>query len=363
MAKALNTKMTRILRKPGEGLLTVTTGSGAAQTILGPLVGQLSTAEWSRQAAGRMLRKGPQIVALPSDAGGGICRGAAHGPLHLRAELYAKSPLWAAHDLGDLPCVPQLLDDSMLTLAQRRSSGRALWGAKWKPTTPVAPLNLLQSLLEQGFAENPKGFRPLILGGDHSISGAVTEALFAAGLFKKIAVLHFDAHTDLLEERYGVARCFATWAAHAAKRLKPTERKNFVQVGVRTSGRTKSFWEKKFGIRQLWISELKRQDPERFAASLVDAWKKRGCERLYISFDVDALDPKFVPSTGTPEPGGLDPNWCVRVIRFCARELPLLCADVVELAPVLGSPADGRKSARAAARIASALLEGLKRGL
>ena len=352
-----------ILKMPGEGLLTVTTGSGQARRVLGPWIAEHSESQWRRLAARRRAAPGPQILALPSDAGGGICRGAAHGPLQLRAHLYARHPSFAAADLGDIPCIPQLLDDGMLAPKQLRASGRALWGAAWKTSTPVSPLNLLKSFLVQGFGSNPAGFRPLVLGGDHSTSWAVSEALFDVGLFDTLAVLHFDAHTDLLEQRYGVAHCFATWAAHAARRLRPQARANFVQVGVRVSGRSRSHWEKTYGLRQIWADEARARDPVEFARELVSAWKKRGCRRLYISFDVDALDPSFVPSTGTPEAKGLNPAWCRQVIRACARELPLVAADIVELAPVLGSASQSRRSCETAARVAATLFEGLRRGL
>ncbi|MEO5668633.1 MAG: arginase family protein [Bdellovibrionota bacterium] len=360
---ASSSDLTTILRQPGEGLLTVTTGSGSAARLLAPFIGRTSVSAWPALARKRMKVSGPHIVALPSDAGGGICRGAAHGPLHLRASLYARHPEFVAHDLGDIPCIPQLLDDSMLGAAQLRASGKALWGIRWTPSLPVAPLSLLKEFLIQGFAANPKTFRPFILGGDHSTSFAVTEALFEARLFPKLAILHFDAHTDLLESRYGVERCFATWAAHAVKRMRPCDRKNFVQVGVRVSGKSRDFWQKKFGLRQVWAKELVLQSAENFALALVESWKRAGCERLYISFDVDALDPKFVPSTGTAEPGGLDPKWCRRVIEICTRALPLVAADIVELAPVLGSKAEARRSTQHSARIAATLLKGIAHGL
>jgi agmatinase len=281
----------------------------------------------------------------------------------LRAALYARHPEFAAQDLGDLPCIPQLLEDSMLSLTQLQASGRSLWGAAWKKSIPVSPLNLLKSLLEQGYRDNPLCFRPLIVGGDHSTSWAVSQALKKSGLFEGLAILHFDAHTDLMEERYGVAHCFATWAAHAALQMKPAARKNFVQVGLRVSGRTKSHWEKKYGLRQIWAKELGGHEPTDFARELVRQWRRRGCHRLYISFDVDALDPRFVPSTGTPEAGGLDPAWCREVIRVCSAEMTLVAADLVELAPVLGSIAQGRRSSFVAASIGHELLRGLSRGL
>jgi agmatinase len=349
-----------LLKKPGQGLLTVTTGSGQAERVLGPLLGLMSEREWQSQSLRRLKASGPHIVALPSDTGGGICRGAAHGPLALRAALYSKHPHWAACELGDLPCIPQILEDSMLNLKQKNACGVAIWGSRYQLSKPVAPLNLLKDFLIEAFAANPETFRPLILGGDHSISWSVFESLFESQKTPRLAVLHFDAHTDLLETRYGVDHCFATWAAHATKRLLLHKRKNFIQVGLRVSSKTQSFWEKKFGLKQYWASQVRKADPIEFANRLISSWKRNGCDSLYISFDVDALDPQFVPSTGTPEPGGLDVSWCQNVIARVSSALPLVAADIVELAPVLGSARDTHKSANNAARIARSLLEGLR---
>ena len=352
-----------LLRAPGQGLLTVTTGTGEAQKILNPLFGRKNLENWLPVSRDRRLERGPHILGFPSDAGGGICRGAAHGPLHLRAALYSREPHWAAHDLGDLPCIPQLLEESMLNFNQRKKSGKVLWGARFRPSSPVSPLNLLKEALIQGFRENPDDFSPLVVGGDHSTSWAVTEALFASRKMKNLGILHFDAHTDLMEHRYGVEHCFATWAAHCMKRFAGKQKKNFVQVGLRISGKTKAHWERKFGLQQFWMKELQKQDPKIFAEQLIRGWKNRGVKHLYISFDVDALDPTLVPSTGTPEPKGLSVAWSKKVIEVVSKSFPVIAADIVELAPVLGGKSESRKSSKNSALIAESLLKALKRGL
>lgn len=358
---ALRAKVNSLLKKPGEGLLTVTTGSGKAEKILGPLFGSISKSDWLAQSRRRIKGTAPQIIALPSDTGGGICRGAAHGPLALREALYSRHPHWAACDLGDLPCIPQILDDSMITKVQIDACGKSLWGTSYRAGAPVSPLNLLKEFLIECFESEGAQFRPFVIGGDHSISGSVFEALYATRKTSKLAVLHFDAHTDLLESRYGVDYCFATWAAHAVQRLIPSRRSCFVQVGLRVSGQTQSFWERKFGLKQYWARQIQKSDPKFFAQKLLSHWKKMGCNSIYISFDVDALDPKWVPSTGTPEAGGLSVTWCRKVIEEVTRELPLVAADLVELAPVLGSQIEGRRSSQNAARIAESLLKALRR--
>lgn len=356
-----------LLRAPGQGLLTVTTGSGEAEKVIKPLLGKEAWGDWPETVKVHLKAPGPFVLGFPSDAGGGICRGAAHGPLRLRAELYKNYPRWAAHELGDLPCIPQLLEDSMLSRSQKEKSGKALWGRRWKTADPVAPLSLLKKALQEALEARREELRPLIVGGDHSTSWAVSEALHKSKMMTGLGVLHFDAHTDLMEDRYGVSPCFATWSAACSHRLRENEvglklkgadkNMRFVQVGLRVSGRPQSYWEKKYKLRQYWTKELSKFSAEDFVAQISAAWKRIGIRSFYTSFDVDALDPKFVPSTGTPEGDGLDPTWCVQVIRGLAREFPLIASDIVELAPVLHSASASAKSTRHSARIARTLLE------
>lgn len=356
-----------MLRAPGQGLLTVTTGSGEAEKVIRPLLGNEAWNDWPEAVKLHLKAPGPFVLGFPSDAGGGICRGAAHGPLRLRAELYRYYPQWAAHELGDIPCIPQLLEDSMLSRTQREKSGKALWGRKWKAAMPVAPLSLLKSSLEEAFSSKGEEFRPLVVGGDHSTSWAVSEALYKSKMMSGLGVLHFDAHTDLMEDRYGVSPCFATWAAACSHRLREKKEglllkgahKNmrFVQVGLRVSGKPQAYWEKKYQLRQYWSKELSQVSAAEFVDQISKAWDSIGISKFYTSFDVDALDPKYVPSTGTPEANGLETAWCVQVIKGLARKFPLVASDVVELAPVLHSNSAAAKSTRHSARIARTLLE------
>ncbi len=346
-----------LLRAPGLGLLTVTTGGAAQREFLARYSPGLDASEWpldvkARLRAAKALPPPFFFLGVPSDSGGGVCRGAAHGPAALRARLFELGRLEASRDLGDIACIPQLSHDSILNARQLRASGRALWGTEYRAGWPVSALNLTEETLLRAWKLAPK-FRPLVVGGDHSVSGAVFAALARAGKLKDLAVLHIDAHTDLMESRFGIEHCFATWTAHAVRRLKDPAR--WVQIGVRTSGRTKTEWESRFGLRQLWADELLRQDPVRFADGLVEDWKRRGARRLYVSFDVDGLDPADVSATGTPEPRGLRVEWLRKVLARCTKALPLVGADVMEFAPVLGSKEDAERSLDAIVRCLEAL--------
>lgn len=334
----------QVIKAPGHGLLSFTTGSGAARDMLSPHFGNdaYELGAWSNLLKERLqnILKSidtsiPVIIGIPSDCGGGICRGAAHGPLHLRHTLYQQHPSLAQQDLGDIPCIPHLLDDQMLNQKQLELSGKALWGDAYQSGAPVAPLNLLEAVLVALWQINSE-LRPLVLGGDHSVSGPVFNAMQQANKLKNLAVLHFDAHTDLLEDRYGVENCFATWTAHAVRKLE--EPQTWVQLGIRASGKDQAHWEKEFGLKQYWAKACRELNPEALAEELVQNWKALGCTHLYITNDIDGTDASFAPSTGTPEYEGLDAEWVRVVIKKVTEQLPLVGSDLTEVAPVLGAP-------------------------
>lgn len=343
--KSKNSSVFPLIKAPGLGLLAVTTGAGTAKSLMSPFFGEQAyqSGEWGVDLQERVEQMSQDedcdygLIGIPSDCGGGICRGAAHGPLHLRKTLYQEYEECSQWDLGDIPCIPHLLDDGMLNADQLKASGKSLWGEDYQTGQPVSPLNLLEEFLVELWTVAPN-FRPLVLGGDHSVSGPVFNAMQRVGKLENLAVLHFDAHTDLLEERYGVANCFATWTAHALRKL--DDPSVWVQLGIRASGKTKKFWEDKFGLKQHWAEACMSQDPEFLAYELVRDWKDQGCTQLYITNDIDGTDASFAPSTGTPEYQGLDAEWVRTVIRKVTTQLPLVGADLTEVAPVLGTPED-----------------------
>ncbi len=216
MPPAISSSRT-ILRPPGFGLLTVHTGASAAETFFAKYFRAGQHKKWGQVLESSWRgRRGPEpwILGIPSDSGGGICRGAAHGPLALRREMYARDRSWAQRDFGDVPCIPQLLEDEMLSSAQLARSGQALWGKGYRKGLPVSPMDIAESFLVEAAKA---GFRVLTLGGDHSVSWPAFKALHRARKTRRLAVLHLDAHTDLLESRYGIEHCFGTWTA----RLRP----------------------------------------------------------------------------------------------------------------------------------------------
>jgi agmatinase len=147
----------------------------------------------------------------------------------------------------------------MLSDAQLDRSRRALYPDVTdaeRARLPVSPLSICERALDLVFALNPNA-RVFVIGGDHSVAWPVSAAL-ARHAADDLAIVQFDAHTDLLEERLGVRYCFATWSRHASRLLAAPDR--MVQLGVRASRHDRAHWERDAGIVQVWAEEC-RADP------------------------------------------------------------------------------------------------------
>lgn len=179
-----------------------------------------------------------------------------------------------------------------------------------------------------------RGIVPAVIGGDHSITLPSATAVADAVGRGKLGVVHFDAHADTAAESFGNPLSHGT----PMRRLIESGAvpgPNFVQVGLRGYWPPPEVfdWMRAQGMRwhlmeEIWrlgIAEVMR----RAIAEALD-----GPEMIYISVDIDVLDPAFAPGTGTPEPGGLNPADLLRAIRQVALDTRVVAMDVVEVAPV-----------------------------
>lgn len=173
---------------------------------------------------------------------------------------------------------------------------------------------------------------PFVLGGDHSITYPAA-ATVADHHDRRIGVVHFDAHADAAEESWGVSLSHGTpvrrliTGGHVAGH-------NFVQVGLRGYWPPPAVleWMAGQGMRTHFMAEIEARG---FEAVLREAIEQAldGPEAVYLSVDIDVLDPAFAPGTGTPEPGGLTSRELLRAVREIALGVPLVGLDVVEVSP------------------------------
>ncbi|MCA2981501.1 MAG: arginase family protein, partial [Myxococcaceae bacterium] len=161
-------------------------------------------------------------------------------------------------------------------------------------------------------------------------------------------IVQSDAHTDLLEERLGVKYCFATWSWHANEVLGREGR--LTQVGIRATQRTQAHWESTLGVRQFWARDV-RADPGGALDQVLAHVRASGVTKVLFSNDIDGTDAAWADATGTPEPGGLEPDWVCALIRRLGAEVGLLGGDVMEVAPSLTrTPQSAERTVGLAAR-------------
>jgi arginase len=159
-----------------------------------------------------------------------------------------------------------------------------------------------------------KGAVPILLGGDHSISYPSVKGF--SWKYKNLDVLHFDAHPDLYEELYGDRY---SHACPFARIMEEGFAENLVQVGIRAATGQHREMAKKYRIRMIEMKDIKEEIVLDFS------------NPLYISFDIDALDPAFAPGVSHHEPGGLSTRQVINMIHSLNAQVVGL--DVVEVNP------------------------------
>jgi agmatinase len=200
------------------------------------------------------------------------------------------------------------------------------------------------------------GAIPIVLGGDHSITWPSATAVAELRHPGSIGIVHFDAHADTANDDWGVL------AGHGTPMRRLIESgavlgKNFVQVGLRGYWPPiETFeWMQAHGLRYHFMTEIE----ERGADAVIDtaiAEALDGPDAIYLSVDIDVIDPGLAPGTGTPEPGGMLTRELLRAVRRIVGAVELAGVDIVEVSP----PYDhAETTAMAANRVALEVISAL----
>lgn len=248
------------------------------------------------------------IVGVPFDTGGTYRVGARFGPAGIRHESMLLRPYHPQLDVevtqlslvdyGDLPVTPGYLNESHAQIEQGANA-------------------IIQA-----------GVTPLFLGGDHSISLPLLRAV--AQRHGPVGLVHIDAHSDLWEGYFGGKDTHGTPFRRALEEglLEPGRS---IQIGLRGSlyGAEDYALPQRLGFDMIPAFELHRIGIPKVAQRVR---ARVGSGPLYLSFDIDALDPTFAPGTGTPEVGGLSSVQALELLRALAG-LPFVAYDLVEVMP------------------------------
>lgn len=158
-----------------------------------------------------------------------------------------------------------------------------------------------------------KGGYPFIIGGDHSISYPIIKALHDT-CEGQVGIIHFDAHLDLVDENHLQGKYSQSSEIRRAIELDRVSPEHVVQIGVRGFNYP---WYcdylKEIGVHQYTAYDVHSGDPLKIAKETLDILKD--CEKIYLTFDIDVLDPAFAPGTGADEPFGLLPYQCMVMLN------------------------------------------------
>jgi agmatinase len=234
-------------------------------------------------------RFGPRAIRAASCAAGG----------HLEARVDALRNVLRVVDFGDAPILP---------------------------ADPVRSHEAIEATVGDVLAA---GAVPVVLGGDHSIAEPDIRA--CAAVHGPVGLIHFDAHTDTGREVFGVE------LSHGSPMYRLVESghvdpSRYVQIGLRGywPGEEEFAWQRAHGITSHFMHDVRNRG---IRAIVADTLETLGAGPVFVSIDVDVLDPAFAPGTGTPEPGGMTSADLLWAAREIGAHIELVGADVVEVLP------------------------------
>ncbi len=197
------------------------------------------------------------------------------------------------------------------------------------------------------------GVLPIVLGGDHSIAEPDIRAV--AARHGPVGLVHFDTHTDTGREVFGVEVSHGTPMFRLVEDGKVAPRR-YVQIGLRGywPGEPEFAWQADQGIASFFMHDVRELGIEQVVERTVALV---GEGPVYLSVDVDVLDPAFAPGTGTPEPGGMTSGELLGACREVASRLDVVGAEVVEVIPT--APGSSDITALVADRIVREILNGI----
>jgi agmatinase len=244
-------------------------------------------------------------------------------------------------------------DDQVSNRPGTRYGPRAIRAASWPPGPHHLPSGLhpfeVLKVLDYGDAECvpadsaasfgaiqrrvgeivDAGALPIVLGGDHAITAADASAV--AERVGPVGLIHFDSHADTDPDVLGVEQSHGTPMYRLVEQGHVTPSR-YIQIGLRGWWPTEQefAWQRERGITTFFMDDVIELGIAEVTARAIQA---AGPGPVFLTVDIDSLDPAFAPGTGTPEPGGLTTRELLWSVHHIAAELDLRGADVVEVLP------------------------------
>jgi agmatinase len=221
------------------------------------------------------------------------------------------------------------------------------------PVIPADPVRTHEAIERTVAQVVTAGAVPIVLGGDHSIAEPDIRA--CAAPHGMLGLVHFDTHTDTGTEVFGVERSHGT-PMYRLVENRIVDPGRYVQVGLRGywPGEREFAWQRERGITSFFMHDVRELGIELVVERAIETV---GDGPVFLSVDVDVLDPAFAPGTGTPEPGGMTSADLLQACRALAARLDVVGAEVVEVIPTAVGSTD--ITALVAERIVREILTGL----
>jgi agmatinase len=261
------------------------------------------------------------IVGAPIDSGTSHRSGAKMGPQAIRSGDYLP------HD-GERPHLTMRVDP-LKDLRVVDAGDLLMPGGDL-----IASLKVLEQACEK---ISRSGAIPLVLGGDHSIASADVLGIARHRGMGRVSMVHFDAHADTGETQFGALVGHGT----PMRRLIDSgavRGDRFLQLGLRGYWPDEKtlLWMRDQKMRSYEMTEIHHRGmnvvlDESFSILTDD------CDGVFLSVDIDVVDPGMAPGTGTPEPGGMTSRELLEAVRRICTELPIVGIDIVEVAPAYDS--------------------------
>jgi len=192
---------------------------------------------------------------------------------------------------------------------------------------PITGKRAVEAIERRAAALHAAGKFVFSLGGEHTVTQALVRAHHRS--YPDLSVVQIDAHSDLRPRYQGTPYSHASVMARVCDFLDP---RKIVQVGIRAQCEEEANYIRDRGVTTLYAHEIRgRRNSD---------WQRRALSKLsrniYVTFDVDGLDPSVMPATGTPEPNGLFWDETMRFLKLLGSRRRVVGCDVVEFAPIRG---------------------------
>lgn len=205
---------------------------------------------------------------------------------------------------------------------QKETFREGIYTAPFVPVDARGPQYVVDAV-RRAIGETLKDHKiPVMLGGEHSITYGAVQAVKA--FYPEISVLHFDAHADMRDTYQGSPY------SHACVARRIFETCPIVQVGIRSMSIEEAVFMKENRIATYSADFVAEE------GGWLEAVAEHLSGDLYVTIDLDAIDPAFMPATGTPEPGGISWRHILKLLRVVSQKCTVRGFDVVELSPIPG---------------------------